>query len=86
MDLVASIGGAALTGLQMTGQAVVNVGGGVGNALQAGVASAGKAFAGEAAFFDEGVPVSRIFSPSYYLHNVPMLLFLIPPITSLARA
>ena len=57
LDLVASLGGAALSGLQMGANAAVVVGGGMGQAMLNVGSGVGKAFAGEAAFFDESITV-----------------------------
>lgn len=67
LDLVASLGGAALSGLQMGANAAVVVGGGMGQAMLSVGKDVGKAFAGEAAFFDESITV-RVGGFLFFLH------------------
>ena len=72
MDLVASLGGAALSGLQFSGQMAMAVGGAAGGAMSAGVGAMSRGLGGEASFFDESItvraPPGQTLSASSFLY------------------
>ena len=57
LDLVASLGGVALSGLQFSGQVAMAVGGAAGGAVSASMGAMSKGLGGEASFFDESITV-----------------------------
>ena len=62
MDLVASLGGMALSSLQVGGSMAMAVGGAAGTALMSTGSAMAKGLGGEAGFFDESITVRLCFA------------------------
>ena len=57
MDLVTTLGGAALSGLQFGGNLAMAVGGAAGGVMTQGLGAMAKGLASEADYFDEAITV-----------------------------